>query len=224
VETLSTTTARQLLLALVQQHRFATAAQIAGALLMCVPTLAMLWRGNFDSPAAIFMLGFSGLFVLGGVMFLFSARRFRKRTAELRCLQQSGIVLAATLVKVGVVGDRAQAIGKPVRFALTLQWQHSADLTVRQFKPGNPISRRALASLLNPQEIFLNRQYTWVLRSIGKSPVNSKSCAIIAPPNGISGLQRWQPRRRQTHRTTDRTVACSSRLLSTVATRALRRC
>jgi hypothetical protein len=41
---------------------------------------------------------------------------------------------------------------------------------------------------LNPQEIFLNRQTTWVLRSIGKSPVNSKSCAIIAPSYGISGF------------------------------------
>jgi hypothetical protein len=57
------------------------------------------------------------------------------------------------------------------------------------FKPGNPISRRALASLLNPQEIFLNRQTTWVLRSIGKSSVNSKFCAIIAPSNVISGLK-----------------------------------
>jgi hypothetical protein len=61
-------------------------------------------------------------------------------------------------------------------------------IQLQTLEPGNPISRRALASLLNPQEIFLNRQYTWVLRSIGKSPVNSKSCAIIAPSNGISGL------------------------------------
>jgi tetratricopeptide (TPR) repeat protein len=59
---------------------------------------------------------------------------------------------------------------------------------IRPHEPGNPISRRALASLINPPEIFLNRQYTWVLRSIGKSPVNSKSCAIIAPSNGISEL------------------------------------
>jgi hypothetical protein len=36
-------------------------------------------------------------------------------------------------------------------------------------QPGISISRRALASLLIPQSIFLNRQYTWVLRSIGKS-------------------------------------------------------
>jgi hypothetical protein len=36
---------------------------------------------------------------------------------------------------------------------------------------------------------LLNRQTTWVLRSIGKSPVNSNSCAIIAPSNGISGLK-----------------------------------
>jgi hypothetical protein len=145
LETISTTAARQLLLALVQEHRLAMAAQIVGALLMCVPTLVILWRGNLDSPQAIFMLGFSGLFVLGSGIFLFSARRFRKRIAELRCLQQSGIVLAATLVKVGVVGDRAQAMGKPVRFALTLQWQHPADLTVRQFEA------LAAAPKANPQ-------------------------------------------------------------------------
>jgi hypothetical protein len=136
---------RQLLLALVQDHRHLMAAQIAGALLMCVPTLAILGRGNLDFPAAILMLGFSGLFLLGSVIFLLSARRIRKRTAELRCLQQSGIVLAATLVKVGMVGDRAQAMGKPVRFALTLQWQHPADLTVRQFEA------LAAAPKTNPQ-------------------------------------------------------------------------
>jgi hypothetical protein len=38
-----------------------------------------------------------------------------------------------------------------------------------RIEPGISISRRALASLLIPQSIFLNRQYTWVLRSIGKS-------------------------------------------------------
>ncbi len=91
------------------------------------------------------MLGFSGLFLLGSVVFLLSARRTGKRTAELRGLQQSGIVLAATLVKVGMVGDRAQAMGKPVRFALTLQWQHPADLTVRQFEA------LAAAPKANPQ-------------------------------------------------------------------------
>jgi hypothetical protein len=74
-------------------------------------------------------------------------------------------------------------------FALARFGPDSPEIFKNGFQPGNPISRRALASLLNPQEIFLNRQYTWVLRSIGKSPVNSKSCAIIAPSNGISGLK-----------------------------------
>jgi hypothetical protein len=75
-------------------------------------------------------------------------------------------------------------IAEPIICHTNMQQHRNAALV----EPGNPISRRALARLLNPQEIFLNRQTTWVLRAIGKSPVNSKSCAIIVPANGISGL------------------------------------
>ncbi|MDD3518765.1 MAG: hypothetical protein PHQ14_10480, partial [Chromatiales bacterium] len=45
---------------------------------------------------------------------------------------------------------------------------------------------------LNPQGIFLSRQYGSVLRSFGKCLVNPNLGAIITPPNGLSGLNRMR--------------------------------